>query len=87
MHYGFGLGTYKCWIKDMDNSNNCTHIYTDIIIVYAVSVAISLEMLASSAVVFVVYCQMHTRVKRKHIHTLIQKSCFLVSFHAIFFFL
>ena len=26
---------------------------------------------------------MRTRIKRKHIHTLIQKSCFLVGFHAV----
>ena len=84
MHYGFGLGGFYCWIKDVDSSN-CTGIYTDFIVMYSVSEATSLEMLVSSAVVFIVYCQMRTRVKLKHMHTLIQKTCFLVSFHAVAF--
>ena len=88
LHYGFGLGGYDCWIKlvaGMDR--NCTVIYTDIVTMYSVSEAISLEILVSSAVVFVVYCRMRTslRVQQKHIHTLIQKSCFLVSFHTVVF--
>ena len=54
MHYGFGLGGYDCWIKDMDHSiRNCTTIYTDIIIIYSVSKAISLEMLLSSAIDYI----------------------------------
>jgi hypothetical protein len=85
MHYGFGLGGYDCWIKDVDS--NCTSIYTDIIIIYTVSEAISLEMLVSSAVVFIVFCRMRTslRVKRRHIRTLIQKTCYLVGFYAVGF--
>ena len=81
MHYGYGLGGYDCWIKDMDHIN-CTTIYTDIIItiIYSVSEAISLEMLASSATVFIVYCRMRTSL-RVNIHTLIQKTCYLVSFY------
>jgi hypothetical protein len=85
MHYGFGLGGYDCWIRNMDSRLNCTGVYTDLKILYSVFEAISLEMLVSSAVVFVVYFRMRTRVKRKHIHTLIQKTCFLVSFHAVAF--
>ena len=84
-HYGFGLGAYNCWVKDVDSSNNCTRIYTDTIIMYAVLEAISLEMLVSSAVVFVVYCRMRARVERKHMHTLIQKTCILISFQAVAF--
>ena len=83
MHNGFGLGGFYCWIKDVDN--NCTSYYADLIVMYSVSEATSLEMLVSSGVVFVVYCRMRTRVKRKHMHTLIQKTCFLVSFHAVAF--
>ena len=83
-HYGFGLGGYECWIKLVD-SGNCTDNYTDIVITYSVLEAISLEMLLSSALVFIVYCRTRTRIKRKHIHTLIQKSCFLVGFHAVAF--
>ena len=42
-------------------------------------------MLVSSAIVFVVYCRMHGGVERKHIHTLIQKTCILVSFQVVGF--
>ena len=84
LHDGFGLGGFYCWIKYVDS--NCTRYdYEDLIIIYSVSEATSLEMLISSGIVFVVYCRMHTKVKRKHIHTLIQKTCFLVSFHAVAF--
>ena len=85
MHNGFGLGGFYCWIKDVDN--NCSTYYTDLIVMYSVSEATSLEMLVSSGAVFVVYCRMRTRVyvKREHMHTLIQKTCFLVSFHAVGF--
>ena len=83
MHYGFGLGGFYCWIKDVDR--NCNSIYTDFIIMYSVSEATSLEMLVSSAAVFVAYFRMRTTVKRRHMHTLIQKTCFLISFHAVAF--
>ena len=83
LHNGFGLGGFYCWIKDVDS--NCTSYYTDLIVMYSVSEATSLEMLVSSGVVFTVYCRMRTKVKQKHMHTLIQKTCFLVSFHAVSF--
>ena len=84
LHNGFGLGGFYCWMKYVDS--NCTRYdYEDLIIIYSVSEATSLEMLISSGIVFVVYCRMHTKVKRKHMHTLIQKTCFLVSFHAVAF--
>ena len=85
-HNGFGLEEFFCWIKDVDN--NCTGIYTDynIIIMYSASEATLLEMLVSSAIVFVVYCRMHGGVERKHIHTLIRKICIiLVIFQAVGF--
>ena len=83
LHNGFGLGGFYCWIKAEDI--NCTSYFTDLIVMYSVSEATSLEMLVSSGVVFIVYCRMRTEVKQKHMHTLIQKTCFLVSFHAVSF--
>ena len=83
IHNGFGLGDFFCWVKDVDS--NCTSIYTDFIILYSVSEVTALEMLVSSGVVLVVYCRIRTKVKLKRMHALIQKTCFLVSFHAVAF--
>ena len=84
LHNGFGLGGFYCWIKNVDS--NCTKYNTDLIIMYAVLEATSVEMLVSSCIVFAVYCRIRTEVKRKqYVYTLVRKTCFLVSFHAVGF--
>ena len=83
LHNGFGLGGFYCWIKDTDI--NCSNDYTDLIIMYSVSEVISVEMLMASCFMFVVYCRMQTQVKQHYINSLIQKTCFLVSLHAVGF--
>ena len=85
VHNGFGLGGFYCWIKDMDI--NCNSHYTDLIIMYSVSEVTSLEMLVASGIIFAVYCRMRTRthLRKQYVNTLVQKTCFLVSFHAVGF--
>ena len=66
LHNGFGLGVFYCWIKDTDI--NCSNHYIDLIIMYSVSEVTSVEMLVASCVIFVVYCRIHTQVKKKALY-------------------
>ena len=52
---------------------------------YSVSEVTSVEMLVASCIVFVIYCRMHRQVQKQYVNTLIRKTCFLVSFHAVGF--